>query len=442
MSKNSKYVFLVSVAILAFGSSVFATFDITKWQYYRDIEVPAGADFVKVTLPDNVANGGKDFSDIRIMTNNDRVEVPYFITRNAFIRSGEINRTILDQTTVNNSDYFIVDTAEQGIIHTGLRLNTIQPNFRRMVSVYSSPTLLPLNSSSWNLVTNKGYLFKFTDPNTLFTSGKDVVDFPANTSRYLKVVIDGGLEGPISINKVSVYGETRIDVPSYNRELPISVFNNPEKKTTEVTVDLGELGHITDSIIFNSNDGNYSRRVIIESRDNASSTWKYVGESSISNITTKLYVGASTKVSYPEQKTRYIRASIVNDDNRPLNLENTIQLQGPIVSAIFETRAGESYRLYYGNSLAQTPTYDIARISSYIEANKLPVGSLSLEAANSLYVAPPAPVVPFTEANKMVLNVFLVIIVVIIGGGIGWYLRIYIKKKDGPQGFDMTGEGQ
>ncbi|MCX6715487.1 MAG: hypothetical protein NT077_00535, partial [Candidatus Taylorbacteria bacterium] len=149
---------------------------------------------------------------------------------------------------------------------------------------------------------------------------------------------------------------------------------------------------------------------------------------SISGVQTPLFSGKSMRVTYPTAKTRYLRISIVNDDNRPLVIASTALVEGPIVSAIFETRPGESYRLYYGNPSAYQPTYDIARISTYIETNLLPLATVGSESANSLYVAPAAPVIPYTESHRGLLNGLLVLIVIILAGGIGWYIHGYIKS--------------
>ncbi|MEK7501540.1 MAG: hypothetical protein AAB629_01300, partial [Patescibacteria group bacterium] len=178
----------VVFSLVASASIGYTAFDIKNWQYSRDINIPQSEDFVKIILPDNVSAGGSNFSDIRIMT-EDGIEVPYFLTKNPVIRGGEVATRILDQTVVNGSTEFILDTGEQGRVHTGLRFELLPQNFRRMVAVYSSTSLSPLNSSSWNIVTNKAFVFKFTDPYTEFSSGKNNIDFSANTSRYLKVVI-------------------------------------------------------------------------------------------------------------------------------------------------------------------------------------------------------------------------------------------------------------
>src|SRR6185369_619268 len=88
-----------------------------------------------------------------------------------------------------------------------------------------------------------------------------------------------------------------------------------------------------------------------------------------------------------------------------------------------------SYHLYYGNPKAVPPTYDITRISSYLQENTIASAFLGDETTNPAYVAPAGPVVPFTEAHKYLLNTLLVLVVVILLGAIGWYLRTFMKGK-------------
>jgi len=419
-----------------------AAFSIESWQYYRDISLPASGivgatsalDFVKIKLPDDISRGGNNFSDIRV-ENQNNVEVPYLVTQNTVVHGGEADVRILDKTVSNKTvasgiTTFIADTYSSGTILTGLIIDTPSINFRCQVSVYSSSQLISLDSPSWNIITDKGFIFRFSDPASGYASGKTNVDFSANTSRYFKIVIKCGEDGPVEVNSARMYGDRTIDVPSYSQPLPVTVSNDITKHTTDILIDLGSAGHITNAVTLYPTDTNYSRRVIIQSTDDPtnSSSWTFVGQSSISRISTPLFEGVSNRVTYPDQKKRYVKLSIVNDDNRPLTVGGIVLIEGSVFSAIFETRPGESYRLYYGNPDAKRPTYDISSISSYIEANKLPQASLGDEKENPSYIAPKGPVVPFTEANKGLLNSVLLIVVILLGGGIGWYLYKYTSK--------------
>ena len=458
MKKSSSYIstiapaaFVVMFTVVALVGVAFcgianAAFTPELWNYSRGISVPSTAydqGFTKIVLPDDISRDGQNFADVRIIANG-TTEVPYFLTRNAVVRGGDISGRLLDKTVVNGEEQFIIDIGQSGQVYTGISMSVSNGNFRRQVKVYSSASLLPLSSASWNIITDKGFIFRFTDPTSGYSSGKDYVDFSAHTSQYIKVVVSSGEEGPVDVSAVNIYGERKIDVPSYSKDVAFSTFNNVQNHSTEVVIDLGEPGHISSAVTLSPTDKNYARKVLVYAADEIGpgggnsipvgpGEWNLVGQSSISRVSTSLFDGSSNRITYPEQKTRYIKLVIINDDNRPLILTGDALVEGPVISLIFETRAGEIYNLYYGNSKAVLPTYDISSISSYIEENSLPQSSVGSELVNPSYVAPALKVVPFTEAYPWLMNVFLVFVVVLIAAGIAWYMYEYVKKSKSVQ---------
>ncbi|MDB5259487.1 MAG: hypothetical protein JWO73_695 [Candidatus Taylorbacteria bacterium] len=422
------------VAALFAGAGIaHAAFSPDAWKYMRTVTIPAGSgqsSFAKVVLPSDISRTAEGFADIRIL-NQDGIETPYLLTRSISQKGDVMTPRLLDMGTVGGETRFVADVGQNGLVHSGMSIDAASKNFKRQVKVYASHWPIAVDSSEWALITDKGYIFKFTDPQTGYVAGKNEVSFPASSARYLKVVISSGEEGPVAVSNAVLYGDSHVDVPTTVKEFPVSVFNNPTKRATEITVDLGGPGNLTNAISLNTEDRNYSRRVIIESSNSngATSTWRYVGQGSISNVSTSMFAGSSNRIAYSEQKSRFIRASIVNDDNRPLAVGAAASIESPVISAVFETRPGEAYRLYYGNPLAVVPVYDIARMASYLEENKIPSAFLSDETDNAAYVIPQGPVVPFTESHQWLLNALLVIVVLIIGGGVAWYLRTYMNNS-------------
>ncbi len=428
--------FLIILSGMSFNSAR-ADFNLQDWEYMRQISVPSSSDFAKIVLPEDISKWSEDFRDIRIL-NQGGIEVPYIITESIATKNGYILADILNKSVLNNTTEFIVDTKVDASVHTRLSLQTNSNNFKRQVSVYASNTLLPLSSSGWALLTNKGYIFKYTDSTTGYTGGSENIDFSKNTSRYFKVVIGAGEEGPVAVSQVIVAGDISVSTPVYKKTVSASVTNNQTKRSTEVLIDLGGNGYRTHSATLESTDRNYNRRVLVES-SNDNQSWSYVGEKYISNISTSLFTGSSNTVSYTEQRSRYLRLSILNDDNMPIALSGRVEVEGPVYSAIFETRGGNTYTLYYGNPNSRAPVYDIARISSYIEENSIPSATYGAESLNMSYKAPPAPVIPFTEKNPWALNALLILIVVVIAFGIGMYLISLNKTHTtggGFKGFD------
>ena len=432
-SSKSLTILFLAFCVLSFGLNTKADFSLSDWQYSRVINNPSSiAGMVKVVLPNDISWTTKDFSELRVIDANN-AEVPFVLTRNITPPTSSVSANILNVgTDSDGSTKFIVDTLKSGIVRTNLDFIISNPDFRRQVTIYSSDTLLSINDSRWSRINNSGYIFSFTDPSTGSKQGKSSVGFEANTSRYFKVVISGGQEGSLVINGAKVFDNTEISLSSYTQELPATIFNNPKNKTTEVLIDRGVSGLLSNSINLFSKDSNYVRKVIIEGSDTSStdgSGWNYIGESSISSVSTPLFQGYKNEVDFSEQTYRYIRISIVNDDNPPLVLDPKVKISGPSLEVIFDSKPNNTYRIFYGNSGARMPQYDISRFASYIQTSNLPTFFVGQQVSNSSYIAPKPPVVPFTESNKYLLNTLLVLVVIVIGAAVILYLRKYLSLK-------------
>lgn len=427
---------------LSFGNVnvAHAEFNQTDWKYMRNIEVPNSSNFVKVLLPSDISwtsERGESFSDIRVIDGQGN-EVPYLLNKNQVSTSPIITANIINLSSTNDSQTrFIADMNKSGNVYNRLDLNIDlkdSPSFRRQVSVYSSDTLLALDDSRWSKITDDGFIFRIIDPTNGGAIGKQSVSFPANASRYYKVVIGIGSEGPLKVNSVSAYKYNEVINTSDTLKSKAVIKNNSITKTTSVTIDLGAIGRLSNEIELdiNSFDKNYTRRVVIKSSNDLNlndSSWKYVGSATISRISTSIFNGTSNIVSYPDQRSRYIRLTIINDDNPPLTVNDSVIVKIPVLALVFQSKTGISNTLYYGNPKANQPQYDLNSISSYIDQGTLEVGRVGNEVLNSKYIEPAEPVIPFTEKNKLLLNIFLVIVVIILGLGIAWHLRNNIKSE-------------
>ena len=429
MTKNNIKIVKGVVCLVLAGvvSTAFAKFALEDWQYKRTINISDTGDFIKVILPNNISKTN-DFKDVRVIDGNGE-EAPYLLTRGITEGSVAARASVLNLGSSNGKTEFIADTLADGVVHTGISIETTSPNYKRQVSVYASNTLLPTESPKWSLVTDDGYIFKFSESVTGYSSGKDTIEFSPNTSRYFKVVIGSGAEGSVHVQDVTIFGKKQINIPTYTKSVPVKVANLDDIKVTHVTADLGESGLLTHAITLHSADKNFVRRVLVEASD-AGENFRNVSSGSISNIRTPLFEGTSLRVDYPEQNARFIRISIVNNDNQPIQIGNTADVEGTDIGVIFKTTtSGGTYTLYYGNPNAASPVYDISQISAYIEENKIPVATLGAEILNQSYVPPKPPAVPFTEKNRVLLNIVLVLLVLVLGAGIAVYLKHYTSKK-------------
>jgi hypothetical protein len=432
------------IAVLStLGSGTFgvlqahAAFNESGWQYMRSITVSGVGQtpvqttqtgFAKVVLPADISKSAQGFADLRIV-NQSGVETPYIVTRSA-VQQGTVTTSKLgSMTAARGVTSFIADAGQNGLVHTGISLAISSPNFRRQVKLYASHWPIAIDSSEWSLVTDKAYIFKFTDPKTGFVSGKSDITFPPSSAEYFKVVIGAGDEGSVTVAGASLSGEMKVAVPASVHEIDTIVRENAQNHTTEIMLDLGSTGILTDAVILNVADSNYNRHVIVESSDmnTASSTWTYVGQSAVSDLSTSIFTGASNRVTYPDQKARFIRLSIMNGIDRPLSIENTASIESPVISSVFETKPGNTYRLYYGNPKAVAPTYDTTRISAYLQTGVASSAFLGDETDNPAYVRTTNTGAPFFTAHPYSIYILSGAVGVILLGSIGVYL--YTRRR-------------
>ncbi len=426
-----KRFFLLLLVVMPFFAA--ADFSVAKWQYERPIVLPSQSEqgYVRLKLDRAVATGSSQFKDIRVIEGENR-EVPYqFSIETAEVRTQYRTSRVLD-TVVDSVGRleFILDLGENGTLHNKLHIETGSPNYKRQVSVFAASSLLPHNSSGWNLLTDKGYIFKFTDPVTKFSTASGEVIYAQNSSRYLRVVIENGPEGVVSLLRGSVY---RYEISSAKEEievLPADILDRTNEQTTEVVVDLGSAGIPTHKITLFVNDrGNFSRSVyLFGSLDGQS--WSRVGQGYLSQIETAKWSGGNLSIDYPESTYRFYKVSIQNFDDAPLHVANRVEVTHILRTIVFEAQPGSAYRLYYGNPVAYAPKYDLARYFEYLETTALPEARLGAERENVDYLAPTPPVVPFTERNKVPLNVTLALLVLLAVALIGWYIWKHVRPHE------------
>ena len=413
-----------------------AAFVPTDWQYTRSISNPVKSPgFVKAILPTDISwtSQSEQFSDLRIIDGQGR-EVPYLLNKDQMYSGSNEYAKVLNLTSNSDgSTQFIADNGSSGNVYSAIAISidgSFQ-SYRRFVTVYSSDLLLPVNDSRWSLVTSNGFIYRMYDPSSGGQiADKNSVSLGAHSARYLKVVISSGPEGALKVLGVTRQNDVRVSVGSSDSAFTATVYNDPKKKTTDVTIDLGVVGRLSNSATLDigSQEKNYVRRVTVNVSDDMNS-WRYVGNGSISRISTSIFNGSSSNINYSEQRARYVRLSIINDDNQPLSVGNDVSVSTSLFAVIFQADPGTSYSLYYGNPKAPQPEYDTAQLSSYIDQNNLPIAGVGPQIENGSYIAPAGPVVPFTESNKGLLNGLLVLVVIIIGGGVWWYLRSYMKGR-------------
>ncbi len=437
---------LISVATISVcaPSPALADFSKTDWMYSRDILTPFSSNqasgYVRLELDNTIAGAGKNFKDVRVIGSEGR-EVPYQLvveeasSRSAFYPAQIVNRSV----DASGRLQFVIDLGKSGLLHNRIEIVSPSNNYKRQVSVYSSDVLAAPTASSWNLLTDDGYIFKFYDDKTRFSTAEGIVDYPQSATRYVLVVVENGPEGTLLFGQANVFTHEVSVAKESKTPFNAEIIQNSKEQTTELVVDLKAAGIPTREVTLISEGKekavNFSRTVRVFGSNDAAS-WSRVGEGYISRLVTPKFVGTNLSVSYPESSFRYYKIVVYNYDDAPLSLSPTLTFTQIIRAVVFEVRMPERYELYYGNEKAFAPRYDLARFFNFLETTNLPEAELGEVRTNSDYVAPAAPVVPFSEKHPMVLNIILALLVVIIGGFI--FLYVWKGMKRGKSSIDPS----
>ena len=386
------------------------------WQYYKDIQIsgnPLKGELVKITLDQDVFNNSqKDLSDLRIVVDSS-FDVPYKL----IVESGTFSQKNIYPALVLNNSYnaedgyniFIVDFGQGGFLNSSLNIITSSENFKRSVEISGGNDM-----ASWNIIRSNGYIYDYTDRVGNFKAQNTVVDYSENAYRYIQVKIFTGNEVPLVINGAQISKITKKQRRETILKPPYEIKENFSEKITEVVIDLGKKGWPTSNIKIDSLDENFNREVVIyESSDKTN--WQSVGQDYIFNYNTPKFIGSNLDVNYRETSKRYLKIEIFNGDNKPISV-NGISVKTILRSIVFQCEVdaiGSSYQLYYGNSKADFPQYDLELFFTYLDTGKYSSSSLSNEKLNSFYqkkVPPPLPLserIPYLVPGVLVLAILM-----------------------------------
>ncbi len=395
-----------------------------KWRYMKNINVngsPQKGDLVKVSLDQDVFNHAKeDLSDLRVIGNGG-LEVPYklIVEKSFFSQKNIYPVRILNNSFSPEGQYniFVVDFGQSGYLNSSLNILTGSENFKRTVEVSGGDDM-----QKWNILISDGYIFDYTDKTANFNAGNTEVSYPENTFRYLQVKIFSRGDAPLAVTGAQI---SRV-VRSANKETTIrpqyTTEENQAKKTTDVIIDLAKKGWPTSSIFIESDSGNFNREVVIyESSDKVS--WRPLGNGYIFNLDTPKFTGANLNIGYSESSSRYLKMEIFNGDNAPIAIRG-ISFKTILRSIAFQYSAGERYALYYGNSKAVFPQYDLERFFSYLDTENYFSAAIDQEKQNPNFVEEVPPVPPLTERIPYLLEAVLVLVVLVMG----FFIFRFMKK--------------
>lgn len=402
-----------------------------KWRYAKNIEIsgtPQKGDLVKITLDQDVFNNAKeDLGDLRVVGKGG-AEVPYkLIVEKSFFSQNNIYPVrILNNSFSSDGRYniFVVDFGQKGSLNSSLNILTSSENFKSSVEISGSNDM-----QSWNILKTNGYIYNYTDKTASFRAGDTEVAYPENTFQYLQVKIFSQGESPLAVSGAQV---SRV-LSSANKETVIrpqyKAEENSVKRTTDIIIDLEKKGWPASSIAIDSGSDNFNREVVIYESDDKT-YWRRLGNGYIFNLDTPKFKGANLSVDYPESGRRYLKAEIYNASDTPIAVR-AVSIKTILRSIAFQynenAASSSSYELYYGNSKAAFPQYDLEKFFSYLDTENYFSAALAGEKQNPNFLEEVPPAVPLTDRIPYLIEMVLVLAVLVMG-----FFVFRFMKKVGP----------
>jgi hypothetical protein len=129
-------------------------------------------------------------------------------------------------------------------------------------------------------------------------------------------------EAPLRINGASVFSVT--ETPPRETDYPaiiVSHSEDPDRGVSVMVVDLGMEGVPTSRLAVETSQVNFYRAVTLEGSKDAQ-VWESLPISdALYDYDTPRFVETQLSVTFPETTTRYLRLTVHNEDNPPLNIQ-------------------------------------------------------------------------------------------------------------------------
>lgn len=408
-----------------FVGNTLADFNLFNWRYFRDIRLTdqISQDSLAAFNLDNQVfeNSKSDLSDLRIV-DAAGVEVAYklAIESEKQLYQTYAARMINVGSLPQQYTEVVLDLANNGSLHNSVTLITPSTNFRKRVEVEASS-----DGNQWFLIkkANEGPLIY--DYSLDFKAHATTVNYPSSTYRFLRLKIIDDLSNPIKVTGATTFNNLLIGAREV-RLKPAVLVTKQEKQDTQITLDLGARGIPNNQIVMGTDVANFNRQVVLEG-SNDNSKWVPLGGDVIFNYRTEKFTDSKLFVTYPESNLRYIKVTVKNHDDQPISFAG-FEVVGNLRRVLFLVKAGQTYRLYYGNSRARLPEYDLQSYLQYLNTEN-PLGALlSFMEKNPSFVEEKAAEKPITERYPYLLSSVLGIAVLVLGTMVFKLLR-QVKTK-------------
>lgn len=402
---------MIAPLLVALAAAAPAASDTPEtWTTRRPIVAPAAGErgFVEAPLDAAVyAVAAPSLADLRVRERGG-AEVAYAVRRlDGHVPGAERNLPLLDLVvTPSRQTRFVLDLGPRPGLHTGVRVRIADTagSFRVPVRVETSD-----DRRAWNLARAAGFIYDVEGETRAVDTS---VNYPTSSARWVRVTLDPAGGAPLPVRGAAV----RAFDATAEREEDVTVATLVERdrdaprKVSRLVVDLGGRRPF-DRVELDIAERNFHRVVTVSAGDDRTQ-WRWAGSAAVSALETPRGPDRETRVRLPETTARYLRLTIHDLDDRPLEITG-VRVAGARRTVVFEATPGREYVLDYGNPRATAPRYDVARTVTALRVATFPRATLG----PPVPLPPPAPRTrpPWLDAQPVAMWAAMAVAVVALG---------------------------
>jgi Protein of unknown function (DUF3999) len=239
----------------------------------------------------------------------------------------------------------------------------------------------------------------------------DRIPYPASIYRYIRVRIMNGQEPPLIIRHPRVIAEST-PARILRRRAPVAVMSSDdaEVKQSVFVIDAGYRNLPLSGIVLSAGDKNFYRSVqVLAGNDTAHMV--FVQSDVLYRYDTPRFTDERLSLDFPEVRGRFLKLIVYNHDDQPVDL-SVKEYVSPEYAIVMHSVA-EPLKLFFGNTKAPSPVYDLQHTLQYVDLQQSRIVSPGPIATNPSYA--PVDIRPWTERNPIILWIAFGVVFVVLG---------------------------
>ena len=401
---------MIALLLVALAAAPAVSDPPEAWTTRRPIAVPAAGAraFVEAPLDAAVyAVAAPSLADLRVRERGGP-DVAYVVRRlDGHASSVERELPLLALVvTPSKQTRFVLDLGPRPGLHTGVRVHVGEnaSYFRVPLRVETSD-----DAKVWDVARASGFIYDVAGETRAMDTS---VSYPASRARWVRVTLEPSRGAPLPVRGAAVRAS---EVVAEREEdiVPATIVERERdgaRKVSRLVLDLGGRRPL-DRIELDVTDRNFYRVVTVEAADDRR-LWRWAGSAAVSALEVPKRPERDTKVRLPETSARYLRLTIQDQDDRPLEITGA-RAAGVRRTVAFEAVPGHEYVLDYGNPRAVAPRYDVERTVRALGLARLPQAALG--APIPLPPTPPPARPPWLDAQPVAMWAAMAVAVVALG---------------------------